>query len=158
MDTPDARPEITSSAFGADHDWLSSLAEASLHAWERGDAELSARLFSKLERRLRQHMRVEEDMLYAAVERRVPSRALELDGLRDEHEDLHARLDRISSLLASAAPRSGAELGGLRDALRDHERREEATLFPLCDRTMDPAVRSAAVRELDRRLWGPVRP
>lgn len=147
----------TSSGFGADHEWLGVLLAGASRAWATGDADLAARLFTKLERRLRRHMRVEDEALYAAVARRAPEDAARLLGLRAEHDDLGRRLDRIATLLDEGDARTGPELDELSARLSDHERREEEILFPACDRLLDPAVTTAAVGELDRRLWGPAR-
>ncbi len=148
----------TTRVFGADHEWLTGLLAATRRAWDRGDAALAAHVFTKLDHRLRQHMRVEDELLFQTLEQRVGTPEAELAaGLRAEHDQLNVRLDRVSTLLASAAPAAGEELAELERVLCEHERREELLAFPACDRAVEPEVRSLAARELDRRLWGPSR-
>ncbi len=99
----------------------------------------------RLARRLRNHLRLEEELIFPAVERQVQDPEFRLTAtLRREHQAIRALLAEVERDLAHDN-RAGA-VGTLREllaALHTHEQKERQALFPIAGRVLeesDPAL------------------
>lgn len=101
--------------------------EESAPRWELADLLLAGRC---LEAALLSHAQVEDDLLFPAVEARMPP-----DGpaaqMRLEHEEIDAELTRLRDAETEAEGRRA--LATAIALARDHFRKEEQVLFPLAE-------------------------
>lgn len=106
----------------------------------RDDAPALADAFHSVDERLERHIRWEEEILFPAVEERAPELA---DGpgqvMRLEHVEIRSCLQTARDAFAASALDDGAKQtiqGALRAAeslLAEHNEKEEAVYYPLCD-------------------------
>lgn len=137
-------------AFTSDH--LSFLEQ--IDALGRPDEGITPERFRVLVARVRNHIRVEEEVLFPVFERLS---GLHREGptalLRREHELVRDLLGRIADALQ--APPQPEEtrrlLRRLGALLEDHARREETLLYAVCDRMLSPSQRDEVVRALEDR-------
>jgi len=153
-----------------DEDWLvhdhrrfdEALARAQ-EAAEYGAWDEALRLFTELLEALALHMRLEDEVVYPALERETGDPAGELAGLRDEHRQLEslmegaravARERDIDHLLESLVP--------LRRALHEHARYEEEALARLggeaLTRNREAVLAALSALERDTAPPGGTRP
>jgi iron-sulfur cluster repair protein YtfE (RIC family) len=101
--------------------------EESAPSWELADLLLAGRC---LEAALLSHARVEDDLLFGALDRRMPP-----DGpvaqMRLEHDEIDAELARLREAETEAAGRRA--LASAIALAREHFLKEEQILFPLAD-------------------------
>lgn len=113
-----------------------------------GNAEVALTAFA---RRLRAHLRIEEEVLFPPVEHIVKSPALlATAALRREHDLFRGLLAEVEASSSSAA------LGNLRElqaALRLHVEKEEKLLYPTVDRLLSSTsiLELAALLEEEER-------
>ena len=116
--------------------------EESALKWELADLLLAGRC---LEAALLSHAHVEDDILFAAVERVMPPGG-PTSAMRADHDEI----DHELALLRAATTESQARqaLAAVIDKARDHFEKEEVVLFPLADELLPAA-------ELERlaRVW-----
>ena len=105
---------------------------------------------TELGRRLRSHLRLEEDLVFGAVETLVGDPQFHVTAtLRREHQALRALFADVEAEL-ERDNRVGAA-GNLRElatALAVHERKEHDVLFPMAERLPQPERASEAATEL----------
>ena len=98
-------------------------------------------LVAHLEPQFATHMRVEDDVLYPALEQALPEAAVPLAALRDDHRELRGLLAALAMRLEQ--PRNGVRDEQLRvlardlvDLLRLHVSREERIVFTVASRVL----------------------
>jgi hemerythrin-like domain-containing protein len=98
------------------------------------DAECARQLAGLLASALGPHARLENDLLFAAVESAAPERSAPIMVMREEHDEIEAMLAEIAQ---EAVPRRVGELLGEVIALaREHFEKEEVVAFPLAEETL----------------------
>jgi hemerythrin superfamily protein len=131
------------SYFGRDHDEIDVL-----FGYLRADARASrpaAALFDEFDRRLERHIRWEEEILFPAVEAKMPDLA---DGpgrvMRWEHEEIRRYKGEAGRLLRGGLdfPRAAELLESTLYVLLDHNRKEESIYYPLADKIFTPKERA----------------
>lgn len=145
-----ARP--VGEALAAEHRRLSLIAYRCLDEAGGDAGEVRARAgLLDLVRGLRRHLRLEEQVLFPAFERVSGADKVSTSELRAEHREIEGMLDALSAAIetddAGQATRALArELPRLLSRLDDHDRKEEATLYPAADRAItDPDQRRQLV-------------
>jgi len=125
--------KITEALYG-EHGPLYALlrhCEESAPLWELADITLAGRC---LESALLSHAEIEDALLFAAVEPRLPP-AGPVAVMRAEHEEI----DRFLASLRAADDEAGARRSLLNavSTARDHFAKEEQILFPLAEQLLD---------------------
>ena len=120
-----------------DHDRLDSLLAAHGEALASGRMDEAAQRFREFSAGLRHHIRMEEEVLFPAFERRVHSGECGPTGvMRHEHRIIESLLDRMAAVLGWPIP-GVAELESLRgdllELLGEHNAKEEHIVYPLTD-------------------------
>jgi hemerythrin-like domain-containing protein len=116
-------------AFGGDHQRLERLLEASAAHVRAGQWDAALASFSEFRRGIQQHMDIEEQELFPAVEggAQTPLTAT----LRKGHRDLRAFFDELDDALEA---RDAEEVGRInrtvRALLTRHDEMEERDLYP----------------------------
>ncbi len=121
--------------------------------------ERLTRLQGKIAEALQSHVVEEEQILYPALEKSVQGIACTLDRMRQEHDNgnqtgktFHQNLDRM--IQGTGDPQEVMQSGRLYITwLRRHLMEESGRLFPMIQRTLDPATQQAvrtAMEELSR--------
>lgn len=146
------------------HEWIFSQLGEAIEAAEVGDRVTTRMIFAIFARRLRRHLEVEEELLAKLALGPNRTMAAHIEEVVEEHLQLARILEEISDELEGDenSPPSRAVDGcaypalvALRAQLEAHERKEGVTLYRMCDELLSPAVRVSAIRELDRRIYGP---
>lgn len=138
-------------AFHRDHHHLMALVGATRQALEDGG---DASALDALARRLRRHLRIEEEVLFGAVDRVVQDPRYPITAtLRREHDVLRELLADCEHALA-AGNRAGAA-GNLRElevSLRLHEHKEAQVLYPMAEHALgnDPQAIALLLDEAAR--------
>jgi hemerythrin-like domain-containing protein len=126
-----------------------------------GDDEQALRAFvAYLEAQLATHMRVEDEIVYPALESTLPAAIESLAPLRGEHRELRSMLASLRNTLSEPPgpardEQIGIQAADLAELLRIHIRKEEAIVFAVAERLMQPGERSL-VRERFARIGLPV--
>lgn len=130
--------ESISSYMQHDHVVIDGIAARAVAAAQAGDWDALARDGAEFLRRLRQHIDVEEQVLFPAFEERTgmttsgPSKIM-----RIEHEQMHPILAQME---AAAGARDGAgyqrAAKALSDILLPHNQKEEQMMYPMLDSTV----------------------
>jgi iron-sulfur cluster repair protein YtfE (RIC family) len=140
-----------SSYMQQDHAAIDGIAERAAAAAQRRDWPTLAREGAEFLRRLRQHIEVEEQLLFPAFEQRTgmttagPSQVM-----RVEHEQMRPILARMD---AAVAGQDGdgyqRESRALFDILLPHNQKEEQMMYPMLDRAVgdDAAALVAEARK-----------
>lgn len=129
--------ESISSYMQQDHVVIDGIAERAVAAAQAADWPALAREGAEFLRRLRQHIEVEEQVLFPAFEERTgmveagPSKVM-----RIEHEQMRPILEQME---AAVAARDGAgyqrSSKALLDILLPHNQKEEQMMYPMLDET-----------------------
>jgi hemerythrin-like domain-containing protein len=119
-----------------DHQRLLTLLETAKRGAYGDDAALQP-AFTAFVRRLRAHMRIEEEMLYPVIDAFLADDRRVTASLRREHDAFRALVAEIEATLGRA-DRAGlaANLSELEAALRLHEAREEQLIYASVDRQL----------------------
>lgn len=102
-------------------------------------------VFTRLQGLLQAHARAEEEVVYRALRQAAPEEAQPLLAYEEHHV-----ADLLLQELASAAPGHAewvAKARVLEEALRQHIKQEEITLFALLDEHFDKAAQAAMDKE-----------
>lgn len=115
----------------------------------RGTTPVIGRVLAMLEHQFRTHMAAEDQVLYPAIARTIPTSSASLEPLHDEHSELQQMLVRLQATLreeptAERDEQIVVQVHDLADLLRLHIRKEEALVFHVAARILD-AVDIAAV-------------
>ncbi len=114
------------------------------------------RAVEMLGRQFGTHMAAQDGVLYPALARALPESLGSLEPLRAEHEELRSLLDSLALLLGATPRRERDEqvaiqLRDLIDLLRIHIRKEEAVVFRVAERVLEPRQLQALA---DRMIAG----
>lgn len=105
-------------------------------SWEAADMAMEA-----FGRALRLHLKMEEDVIFAALEQRVRGEPAPLAALRHEHHLLRGLAQRLAE---AAAERRVVDFAGHADAfgivLHQHSTKEDSVMYPIADRLLRPRV------------------
>jgi iron-sulfur cluster repair protein YtfE (RIC family) len=130
--------ESISSYMQQDHVVIDGIAERALAAAEARDWAALARDAAEFLRRLRQHIEVEEKVLFPAFEQRTGmSAAGPSVQMREEHQQMQPILAQMQ---AAAAAQDGAgyqrATKALLDILMPHNQKEEQMMYPMLDEAL----------------------
>jgi iron-sulfur cluster repair protein YtfE (RIC family) len=133
-------------------------------AARRTDWEAAERLLARLVERLKQHVRIEEEVLFPAYEQTQGTTREPTDALRTEHNALVNRFRDVHyAVQGHNAPVLGDALGPLRELLARHNEKEERFFFPMAAHTLRDQRQAilARIEALDasreaegERFWG----
>jgi len=130
--------ESISSYMQQDHVVIDGIAERAVGAAEARDWGVLARDGAEFLRRLRQHIEVEENVLFPAFEQRT---GMSAGGpsvqMREEHEQMQPILAQMQSAVA-AQDGAGYQRAtkALLDILMPHNQKEEQMMYPMLDEAM----------------------
>ena len=130
--------ESISSYMQQDHVVIAGIAERAVGAAEARDWDVLARDGAEFLRRLRQHIEVEEKVLFPAFEQRT---GMSAGGpsvqMREEHEQMQPILAQMQSAVA-AQDGAGYQRAtkALLDILMPHNQKEEQMMYPMLDEAM----------------------
>ena len=119
----------------ADHEQLAVWLEDLIAAYKTGDRDAAAEAYGKFEKRLAEHLALEEDVLFPELERSEPE---EVAALRDEHTAIRSKLFELGVGVDLHVTRLSA-IESLVTTLRTHAAREDGMLYEWADRVFsDP--------------------
>ena len=130
-------------AFAQDHRRLEQALEASVANVDAARWDEAAANFAAFRRGIEHHMRVEEEVLFPAVEQgaETPLTAI----LRKGHRDLRAFFDELDDALnARDAEEYGRIAASMRALLERHDEKEEAELYPAAQARLGSHVPAVA--------------
>jgi len=130
--TPPGVAEI----IGSENGHLAALFQRAREARAQGRLTEAWACFDRFRRGLLRHMRVEEELVFPAFEIRagLPSTGPTAT-MRTEHRDIRNRLEQLALALDEGYEASELE-HSLAHMLAEHNRREEAILYPVLDRLL----------------------
>lgn len=144
--------ETISSYMQQDHVLIDGIAERALAAAAARDWAAFARDGAEFLQRLRQHIDVEERLLFPAFEQRTGmATAGPSVQMRVEHEQMRPILGQIEAALAARdATGYRLSLKALFDILVPHNQKEEQMMYPMLDEAVgaEAAALLAEVREM----------
>lgn len=119
----------------------------------RGHAEIE-RVLAMLERQFQTHMAAEDQLLYPAIARAIPTSAPSLEPLHDEHAELRQMLYRLQATLgepksADRDEQIAIQVHDLADLLRLHIRKEESLVFHVAARLLAPEEIGAVLNRMN---------
>ena len=136
-----------------DHRRLEELRDRAGRALRTGNSGEAAGVFAQFDKGLRHHIRVEEELLFPALERE--------GGLRRdfgptgvmiaEHRTIEGLLERLAREFSGAAgteSAGAAAMDQLTAILEAHDAKEEMVLYPMADRVIGEAGRDSIVAKL----------
>jgi iron-sulfur cluster repair protein YtfE (RIC family) len=130
--------ESITSTMQQDHVLIDGIAARAVAAAESRDWDALAREGGEFLRRLRQHIRIEEDVLFPAFEERT---GMSTGGpsvqMRVEHEQMQPLLARMQAAIGGQDAdgyRSASQ--ALFDILVPHNHKEEQMMYPMLDQAM----------------------
>ncbi len=117
-------------------------------------------LVRMLERQFATHMAAEDEVLFPALAGALPETSGRIEALRAEHGELRDMLDTLAGLLAPASgPPPGEQIAvqaqDLVDLLRIHIRKEEAVVFRVAERVLEPRQIGELAARMGRGAGGP---
>jgi hemerythrin-like domain-containing protein len=86
---------------------------------------------------LTEHAKTETDLAYLALDHALANKG-RLDRMHQEHHEIDGRLNRVHA--ASTCSEGRRLLQGALSAAREHFRAEEKGVFPLIEKTLEPAT------------------
>ena len=96
------------------------------------------------------HMRREEEVLFAAIERRLGSQSGPTAVMHAEHRRILRALDRLEAKIESGTADCGEEEATLIELLETHDFKEEKVLYPMIDRILDAEERRRLLGDLEQ--------
>jgi len=143
-----ARRRVTE-ALEWDHDRLDELLLQAVRALRAGDDPAARSAYATFRRSLTRHIRFEEELLFPVFEMRT---GLPHGGptslMRAEHREIQTLLGEIERALEEAPAVVEELCRALRDALGDHNRKEELILYPGTDRLLTEAESDTLVARI----------
>jgi regulator of cell morphogenesis and NO signaling len=125
----------------ADHRRIDLLIDDLCAMIEDGELERADANFGDLDAGLKRHIEMEEQILFPIFEVHVRLRG-PTAVMRVEHRKIEARLDELKEALADGSrPRASTAMAELVSILEQHNRKEEAVLYPRADAALPPAER-----------------
>ncbi len=151
MDTEN--PRTITDALADDHRRLEDLRERAEDALRTGGRGEATSLFAEFDRGLRHHIRVEEELLFPALERESGLRREfgPIGVMIAEHRAIEGLLERLVREFSGEAAADGAPMGQLSAMLEAHDAKEEMVLYPMADRTIGAAERESIVAKIRTR-------
>lgn len=150
-----AHPGTVEGEFGADHAALRLILIEVVEALRAEDRVGAARRYQAFEGGLRSHLLAEEQTLFADFEQHTGLReAGPTVMLRLSHRHVEQRLAKIAQAFAEdcGVEMLTVQIEQLRALLADQSVREEAILYPSCDRLLSaPEVKRAVSALRDKR-------
>jgi len=133
-----------------DHDRLDRLERTAFDAWGAGDSASADAAFALFAHGLRRHIGFEEALLFPEYERRngTASDSGATAALRTEHRQILALVAAIERTIRTDAVPVHVLRSYLRDVLRDHNRKEEETLYPVTDSVLTGSQRDDLMRRV----------
>jgi uncharacterized protein (DUF2249 family) len=117
-----------------EHHRLAALAQEAFAARDAGRHDRAAALFAIFRRGLIRHIRIEEDLLFPAFEIRAGLPPAGPTGvMREEHREIRLLLEELGLALGAGRERSLTLQRSLERLLVEHNRKEEAVLYPALD-------------------------
>ncbi|HET9252480.1 MAG TPA: hemerythrin domain-containing protein [Candidatus Eisenbacteria bacterium] len=115
-----------------------------------------------LRRQFQTHMAAEDEVLYPALAEALPVARPSMDPLMADHGALRMMLADLEQELEEPASDArneqiGVQLRDLADLLRIHIRKEEAVVFTIAERALNPREVEALAARMDRGPAGQVR-
>jgi uncharacterized protein (DUF2249 family)/hemerythrin superfamily protein len=136
-------------ALSWDHDRLDELELRAFVALGAGDLEQARRWWRAFHHGLNRHIRFEEELLFPVFEARA---GLPQGGptavMRSEHREIRMALEAITRDLEAASADVEELRCGLHRVLEDHNRKEEAILYPAMDRLLSDVEGDALVARI----------
>jgi hypothetical protein len=128
----------------AEHAHLGMLFEATIGAFQRGDAAAAASSFAAVEERLVAHLALEDELLIPPLRDVDPDSA---EALAEDHRRIRARLAELGIAVELHAARAPAveELAAL---VRAHAHREDALLYRWADQALHDLDEQVRTRRL----------
>lgn len=129
-----------------DHARLDALERSAFAALAEGGVETARRLYRAFHHGLNRHIRCEEELLFPVFEARsgLPRQG-PTSVMRAEHREIRMLLEGIARSLDGSADDVEELRRDLRRVLEDHDRKEEAILYPAMDRLLSDAESDALV-------------
>lgn len=117
-----------------DCDALFAAAENAAH---EGDLAAAAAAFATFAESLRQHLVIEEEVLFPAFEARTGMAGGPTAVMRMEHAQMRAMLDQLQRAIDGGSLDDFLGLGEtLNILIQQHNMKEEQMLYPMCDRAL----------------------
>ena len=128
-ETMDAGVRASILAWRRDHGKLDLQLEAVKTALKAEKREQAARLFNALRATLSEHLRIEEELAFPEVEKRIPDGAEPIRSLRIAHMSYRQDLDEIGRRIEHGhLQAAGAIFGAFIESFTTHERLESQLL------------------------------
>lgn len=149
LDAAPLDPVTVTEYMSDDHQAIDGLLVATAEAWSANDHTTARLRLADYVRRLRRHIRLEEELLFPLFEARTRVSGGPTVVLRDEHHELERIVAEAheAAVTGNSFPQAVATLGRVVD---EHCVREERVLFPMLDRQLLPGERAALVARLTR--------
>jgi hemerythrin-like domain-containing protein len=148
MEAPAAVPEFkVKEQFLADHRKLEELFQRVLNAFESGDRDEVAALWTEFDERLSAHMTAEEEFLVPGL-MRTNERAAR--AILEEHRHFRSRLAELAAEVDLHVVRL-TTARSLIDELRAHASHEDRALYTWADHALGEGKRASALAALDAR-------
>ena len=130
-------PETVSSYYGKDHDRLDILFKG-FQILKNSDFDRAKASFREFKIGLQRHIIWEEEVLFPVFEKKVGSGLGPTDVMRKEHRLIGALLEAIHQKVKEHRTDTDTEEMNLLDVLGQHNRKEEAILYPTIDGVIGP--------------------
>ena len=148
--------------FQRDHREIDGLYRAALEQAKSGATEAALRTYDQYERFLERHIVWEETLLFPAFEEATEFKeGGPTQVMREEHRRIRAFKAELRAHLATLkgpAPPTHPLWEASRalvEVLGDHNRKEEAILYPMCDRSLSPFLREKILRQVEEEKGEP---
>lgn len=126
-----------SGLFTEDHRHCDNLWSAVEAAVDTGDAAKAKQAFDDFAAALRRHLRMEEEVLFPAIENATGMQGGPTFVMRSEHEQMRGVLDQMQALLDGGDPDGVLDHGDtLLMLIQQHNAKEEGILYPMADQTL----------------------
>jgi regulator of cell morphogenesis and NO signaling len=151
MLSQETQPQSATEYLSADHHRIDALIADICALIEDGELERADYSCGDLDTALRRHIRIEEEILFPLFESQV-----RLSGptavMRMEHRKIEGWLDELEdSLAALSRPQASTAMAELVQVLEEHDRKEEAIVYPRIDEVLSPGERRELVARLMNR-------
>jgi hemerythrin-like domain-containing protein len=150
MLSQESEPRSTLEYLAADHRRIDMLIDDLCAMIEDGELERAESCVGDLDAGLRRHIRIEEEILFPIFESTVRLTGPTLV-MRVEHRKIESWLDELKDALAEGnRPHASTAMAELVQVLEEHNRKEEAVVYPRIDGALSPDERRDLVEKLIR--------
>lgn len=145
--------DTISGALTHDHRRLEDLRERAERALRAADNGEGSGMFAEFDQGLRDHIRVEEELLFRVLEQKAGLRRDfgPIAVMVAEHRAIEGLLDELARTFsgeADARNMGAVPMDQLRATLETHDAKEEMVLYPMADRMLGEAERDSIVARL----------